>query len=120
MSLSWTMCTCMTVLSLYIGGCQAAVGDACPVGNECTVTGETCSGGACVCDTTTHYQSGSSCVTRLDPGVTCPVSPTNACKDNSVCTLISQCTCNQGYYDSDGPSTNNGICTPSKMFTRKY
>ncbi|XP_033729705.1 uncharacterized protein LOC117318887, partial [Pecten maximus] len=100
-----------TVL-LYNGGCKADVGTACtndPVSN-CT-TEEICSDGSCACDTTTHYESGSTCVTRLNPGMTCTSLPTNACKDNSVCTTNNECTCNEGYYDSDGSTATSGICT---------
>ncbi|XP_069126129.1 tenascin-X-like [Argopecten irradians] len=78
------------------------------IANECTAL-STCSGGICTCNTG-YYDSGDTCESRLNPGVSCPVSPTNACKDSSIC-IGGVCTCNNGYYDSDGPSANNGICT---------
>ncbi|XP_069129337.1 tenascin-like isoform X2 [Argopecten irradians] len=112
------MCTCNNGyydsdgLSTNNGICTPKIlpGEPCnDIPNECTAL-STCSEGICTCNTG-YYDSGDTCQLRLNPGVSCPVSPTNACKVNSIC-IGGMCTCNNGYYDSDGLSTNNGICTP--------
>ncbi|XP_069126764.1 chitinase C-like [Argopecten irradians] len=57
---------------------------------------------------------GGTCTPRLNPGVPCLTLPSNACKENSVCTN-GVCTCNSDYYDSDDSvSGNGGMCIPSK------
>ncbi|XP_069129362.1 prion-like-(Q/N-rich) domain-bearing protein 25 isoform X2 [Argopecten irradians] len=108
----------MAVL-LYNWGCKAAVSTSCSYFGDCAVR-QVCDGSTCICDTQ-HYQSGVNCLityqyggylskSGLNPGLASPTSPSNACKDSSVC-IGGVCTCINGYYDSDGPLAYNGICT---------